>query len=134
VSAVLPPLKFLLDEDISPVVANRLQERGIDATHVRNRGMLGATDREVLDLAFKEDRILITANVADFEHLAASIDIHAGIILLLNGSLRRVEQLHVIEQAIDALISSKKEMVNRAMSISRDGTYSFIDLPYTAGH
>ena len=55
--------KILIDEDLSPWVAHRLRvEKSIDAVHVRDRGRLGRTDREVLELAFSEDRILITAS------------------------------------------------------------------------
>jgi predicted nuclease of predicted toxin-antitoxin system len=53
-------VKLLLDENVSPVVAVTLCAEGVDACHVRDRGLLGATDPEVLDLAFNEDRILVT--------------------------------------------------------------------------
>jgi predicted nuclease of predicted toxin-antitoxin system len=75
-------MKFIIDEDLSPRVARYLcQEFCFDAIAVRDRGLLGATDPEVLEYAFNEDRILVTANVRDFEKLAAAIEIHAGIIL-----------------------------------------------------
>jgi predicted nuclease of predicted toxin-antitoxin system len=32
---------------------------------VRDRGLLAATDAEVLDRAYDEDRVLVTANVGD---------------------------------------------------------------------
>ena len=51
-------LKLPLDEDLSPWVAPRLQEAGVDAIPVRDRARLGATDGEVLAFAFAEDRIL----------------------------------------------------------------------------
>jgi len=39
---------------------------GIDAWHVRDRGLEGTTDHELLDRAYEEDRILVTLNVGDF--------------------------------------------------------------------
>ena len=128
-SADRPPPKLLLDEHVSPEVANRLSARRIDATHVRNRGILGAKDHEVLKLAFDEDRILVTANVADFAKLVKSVEVHAGIIFLLDGSLRRDEQLELIEQAIAAVISSDRDMVNRVLMISRNSNPVFEDVP-----
>jgi len=47
-----------LDENLSPKVAEVLRsEDGVDACHVRDRGLLEATDREVLDRAYGEDRV-----------------------------------------------------------------------------
>ena len=62
--------KFLLDENLSPAAAVALVKDGIDAYHVRDRGILGATDHDLLERAYQEDRILITSNVLDFEKLA----------------------------------------------------------------
>ena len=40
-------LRLLIDEDLSPRVAQRLRdEDGLDAVAVRDRGKLGVTDRE----------------------------------------------------------------------------------------
>jgi Domain of unknown function (DUF5615) len=59
-------MKFIIDEDLSPRVARYLcQEFYFDAIAIRDRGLLGATDPEVLEYAFKEDRILVTANIRD---------------------------------------------------------------------
>lgn len=70
-------VKLLLDENLSPQVADRLcKEDGIDACGVRDRGLLEATDAEVLDRAFAEDRILVTKNVDDFDKLARSRELH----------------------------------------------------------
>jgi predicted nuclease of predicted toxin-antitoxin system len=73
-------MKFLIDEDISPIVARILCEQLlVDAIAVRDRGLLGISDREVLEYAFNEERIIITANIKDFKKFAqtayqASID------------------------------------------------------------
>jgi predicted nuclease of predicted toxin-antitoxin system len=75
-------VKLLLDENLSPSVALALRATGIDAVHVRDRSMFGATDPEVLRRAFAEDRILVTANVGDFIKLARSVELHGGIVLI----------------------------------------------------
>ena len=71
--------------------------------HLRERGRLGISDLEVLDLAFGEDRILVTANGGDFRKLAAAREIHAGIVLLLDGGLRRDEQFEALRRVIATL-------------------------------
>jgi predicted nuclease of predicted toxin-antitoxin system len=44
-------VKLLLDENLSPAAAVALRADGIDAYHVRDRGILGATDQELLERA-----------------------------------------------------------------------------------
>lgn len=57
-------MKLLLDEMYSERVA--LRGRGHDATHVREIGLGGAPDAEVLTRAAEEGRTLVTENAADF--------------------------------------------------------------------
>jgi predicted nuclease of predicted toxin-antitoxin system len=126
-------MKFIIDEDVSPRVAKYLcQEFCFDAIAVRDRGLLGATDREVLDYAFKEDRMLVTANIRDFEKLASVAELHAGIILMLDGDLRAAEQIQVMNtvvRVIQAEIDTGKDLVNRVLYISISGIARFENLP-----
>jgi predicted nuclease of predicted toxin-antitoxin system len=126
-------MKFLIDEDVSPRVARYLcQEFCFDAIAVRDRGLLGATDRQVLDYAFNEDRMLVTANVRDFEKLAAAAEIHAGIVLMLDGDLLAAEQLEVMKMVVRALqaeIDAGKDLVNRVLYISISGIVRFENSP-----
>jgi predicted nuclease of predicted toxin-antitoxin system len=110
------PPKFLLDENLSPSVAIALRARGIDAAHVRDRGATGASDIAVFALAYNEDRVLVTSNVDDFVALAGSLEVHAGLVLVEDGGLRRDEQLRVVTRAISLLnaeIDGGHDMVNR---------------------
>jgi predicted nuclease of predicted toxin-antitoxin system len=126
-------MKFIIDEDLSPRVARYLcQEFCFDAIAVRDRGLLGATDPEVLEYAFNEDRILVTANVRDFEKLAAEIEIHAGIILIQEGDLLATEQIELMTRAVQVLQDENaigKDLINRVLHISISGTAKFEDLP-----
>ncbi|MEO6775307.1 MAG: DUF5615 family PIN-like protein [Kofleriaceae bacterium] len=65
-------MRFLLDENITPAAAGALTDAGIDGWHVRDRGLEGATDPELLDRAYKEDRILITLNISFSIFIASS--------------------------------------------------------------
>jgi predicted nuclease of predicted toxin-antitoxin system len=126
-------MKFIIDEDLSPRVARYLcQELCVDAIAVRDRGLLGATDPEVLEYAFKEDRILVTANIRDFEKLAAAVEIHAGIVLMQDGDLLAAEQIKLIATVvgiIQAEIDLGKDLINRVLYVSMSGTARFEDLP-----
>ena len=75
-------VKLLLDENLSPGVAETLRKNGLDAVHVRDRGLLGALDHTVLEASFAEDRVLVTSNVDDFVKLARVREVHPGIILI----------------------------------------------------
>jgi predicted nuclease of predicted toxin-antitoxin system len=126
-------MKFIIDEDLSPRVARCLcQEFCFDAIAVRDRGLLGATDPDVLEYAFNEDRILVTANVRDFERLAAAVEIHAGIILIQEGDLLATEQIELITTIVKVLqaeIAIGKDLVNRVLYASISGTTRFEDVP-----
>jgi predicted nuclease of predicted toxin-antitoxin system len=126
-------MKFIIDEDLSPRVARYLcQEFCFDAIAVRDRGLLGATDPEVLEYAFKEDRILVTANIRDFEKLAAAVEIHAGIVLMQEGDLLAAEQIELMATVVRVLqteIVTGKDLVNRVLYISISGTARFENLP-----
>jgi predicted nuclease of predicted toxin-antitoxin system len=126
-------MKFIIDEDLSPRVARYLcQEFCFDAIAVRDRGLLGATDPEVLEYAFKEDRILVTSNIRDFEKLAAAVEIHAGIVLMQDGDLLAAEQIELIDTVVRVLqaeIATGKDLVNRALYISIAGIVRFENLP-----
>lgn len=122
-------MKLLLDENQSARVAVELRAEGHDVVHLRERGRLGRSDPEVLDLAFTEDRVLVTANVGDFRKLAAR-EIHAGLVLLLDGGLRRDEQLEVLRRVIEAL-QTAGDLVNRALTVALDGGFTIEELPPT---
>lgn len=59
-------MRFLVDEMFGPDVAERLRAAGHDALHVRQLGLAGADDSDVLARAVDEDRVVITENAADF--------------------------------------------------------------------
>jgi predicted nuclease of predicted toxin-antitoxin system len=108
-------VKLLLDENLSPRVAEILRnEDGLDAVHIRDRGLLEATDPEVLERAYAEDRVLATKNVDDFVKLARARELHPGIILLEDGDLVRDAQLRVLRLAVAALPALRRSVPRAA--------------------
>lgn len=122
-------LRFLIDEDLSPAVAKYVCENLLgDAVHIRDRNLLGLSDREIFDYAFKDERILITANIRDFEKIIQQQEIHAGMIFIQDGDLLRAEQIELVRDAIDSIlyeIQQGKDMINRVLYVSRDGLKQF---------
>jgi predicted nuclease of predicted toxin-antitoxin system len=122
-------VKLLLDENLSPKVAETLcYVDGIDACHVRDRGILGAADHEVLERTFIEDRILVTSNVDDFLRLALARELHAGIVLIEQGDLRRDEQLALLRRVLGA-IEVHGDMANQVLRVFPEGTMTFEEVP-----
>jgi predicted nuclease of predicted toxin-antitoxin system len=120
-------VKLLLDENLSPSAAVALIASGIDACHVRDRGILGATDHEVLERAFLEDRILVTSNVVDFVKLARAREIHAGIVLIERGGLRD-EQIELIRQVVEKP-ADHGAMINELLHVAEHGAMRFEEVP-----
>ena len=59
-------MRLLLDEMYGERVAGLLSARSHDAVHIRDVGLGGATDADVLARAADEGRTLVTENAADF--------------------------------------------------------------------
>ncbi len=59
-------MKFYLDEDISPKVAEILRKRGIDAVSAHEIGMAGASDEDQFAEAVSRQAALVTRNRDDF--------------------------------------------------------------------
>lgn len=62
-------MRYYLDEDLSPKIAEILRKQGIDAISAHEAEMMQASDREQLEYAVSEGRCLITRNRNDFIRL-----------------------------------------------------------------
>lgn len=72
-------MKFHLDENVDPDIAEALSNNGIDASVTNNVGLRSATDPVQLAFARTERRVLITHDT-DFLRLAAKTHDHYGIL------------------------------------------------------
>lgn len=72
-------IKFHLDGNVNPAVAEGLRRRGVDVTTSQELDMLGASDIEHLTKALDNKRVIFTQD-DDFLKLHASGARHAGIV------------------------------------------------------
>jgi hypothetical protein len=97
--------RLLLDAHLSgKVIGRALRARGHDIRSLdTEKNLEGLRDRDVLGLAISEDRVLITANVADFLLLLTALiesgRSHPGCILIPNSF--RNEDFGPLISAID---------------------------------
>ncbi len=111
-------MKLLLDEQLSPTIAERLRIRGHDVVSAAEAGLAGVADEQVLSAAVHDLRALVTNNIKDFRPMHADylkMDTrHYGIVFVptgkyslgrdrLGGLITALDQLLVQLPAEDAL-------------------------------
>lgn len=64
-------MKFLVDQNLSPLLADELRTAGHDVVHAQDIGLATAADEAILRRALEEDRVLISADT-DFGFLLAA--------------------------------------------------------------
>ena len=94
-------MKFLLDMPVSAILIDILNSYGHEGVHAYDIGYDRATDSELLDLARREGRIIITADL-DFPRLLALSDACGpGLILFRGGNYSDLEMSDLLQRVLN---------------------------------
>jgi predicted nuclease of predicted toxin-antitoxin system len=120
--------RFLIDENLSPALAEPARRRGFEAMHVNYLGLRTETDWDLLKVIAEQDWVLVTNNAIEFRGRYRDIELHPGVIFLL-PAVRRAEQLRLFEAALHH-VSTDGDMVNRALDVEFDRNRAAIVTAY----
>ncbi len=108
-------MKFLVDLNLSPRLADQLRRAGHDATHAASRSLHAAPDEAVLGVARAEGRVLVSADSDFGTILAASRATRPSVLYLRGTTGRRVEQL--AERIIAALPNIEEDLTSGSLVV-----------------
>lgn len=81
-------MRFLIDNALSPFVAEGLRQAGHDAVHVRDLGLAAADDVTIFEHADRDQRVIISADT-DFGTILAMRNAARPSVILFRGATPR---------------------------------------------
>lgn len=84
--------RFLIDNALSPRLAEALREAGYEALHVRDLGLQAASDEEIFAWAASDQRVIVSADTDFGTLLALRVERFPSVVLFRGRGTRRPDQ------------------------------------------
>jgi len=120
-------MRLLIDECLSPALVRVANGLGYEAYHVVHRGWAGLTDGQVLQVVVREEFVIVTNNRDDFLALIRGVELHPGLIVILDN-VRRNAQMDLFAIALTTA-ATMPSMVNRVVEVDAGGMVEAYMLP-----
>lgn len=122
-------LRFLIDNALSPRVAELLVSAGHDAAHVRSYGMQAASDEAILSRASAEDRIVVSAD-SDFGAILAAREAELPSFILFRDP-NLVAARDYVDTLLPVLPMLEAELMSGCVAVFRKGRLRVRRLPFS---
>ena len=124
-------MRLLLDNNLSPRLAQTLREAGHDTEHVRDHDLQAAPDATVLQRAREHDQVLVSADT-DFGTLLARTGAgRPSVILIRRSSARRASELATL--LLSNLDAIAEDLKSGAVVVITDSDLRVRTLPIPPG-
>jgi predicted nuclease of predicted toxin-antitoxin system len=120
-------LRFLVDNSLSPSIAEALRENGIDTVHVRDYGMAAASDSDILSRASAESRVVVAADTDFGDLLALSGEQGPSVVIFRGAGNRRPGRQALLLLA--NLDTMEKSLAAGAIVVLENNRIRIRDLP-----
>lgn len=108
-------MRFLVDQNLSPLVAKLLRDAGHDAIHTREIGMATSDDADIFDRAAAEGRTIVSADTDFGTLLAERATSQPSLVLWRRSQDRRAS-------AVVALLLANLDSVETALADGRSSS------------
>ena len=107
-------MRFLIDECLSPTLVGVAHEAGFEAYHVAHHGWAGLKDPQLFQRILAENFVFVTNNRDDFRALVGDVELHPGLVVILENAPRAVE-IEFFRHALTEIareVAAGRNMVN----------------------
>lgn len=101
--------RFLTDENVAGAVVGSLTSKGHEVKDVRQAGLAGAPDEDLVDLARAEDRIILTHDRDFAGALTRPLDPPVGVVLIRCANQRPDNVGAVLDRLLASPVAEKLE-------------------------